>query len=83
MVGRPFVSKATLHLANGKSFTISADDPAKPYVGKVLLNGVPLTRSYIRHSEIMAGGELRFEMQASPNKLWAAAQSARPFSITR
>jgi len=83
VIGRPFVTRATLHLPNGKSFTVSADDAAKPYVGKVLLNGVPLSRAYIRHDEIMAGGELHFVMQAMPNKNWATAMKDRPFSMTR
>jgi len=83
VIGRPFVTRATLHLPNGNSFTVSADDAAKPYVGKVLLNGVPLSRAYIRHDEIMAGGELHFVMQAMPNKNWATAMKDRPFSMTR
>jgi len=83
VIGRPFVSKATLHLPNGKSFTVSADDPAKPYIGQVLLNGTPLNRAYIGHAEIMAGGQLHFVMQATPNKFWGIAWTARPFSMTR
>jgi len=83
VIGRPFVTRATLHLPNGRRFTVSADDPAKPYVGKVLLNGVALTRAYIRHDEIMAGGELHFMMQVKPNRAWASAAKDRPFSMTR
>jgi predicted alpha-1,2-mannosidase len=83
VIGRPFVARAALTLPNGKTFTISCDDPAKPYVGRVLLNGVALSRSYIRHDEIMAGGELRFVMQATPNRSWAIARDQRPFSMTR
>jgi len=83
VIGRPFVSKATLHLPNGGSFTVSADDPAKPYVGKVLLNGKALDRAFIRHGEIMAGGELHFVMQAMPNRTWGTSPKARPFSMTR
>jgi putative alpha-1,2-mannosidase len=47
------------------------------------LNGKPLARSYLRHDEIAAGGELRFEMQATPNKAWASSPSARPYSMSR
>ena len=82
VIGRPFVSRATLHLPNGKSFTVTADDPAKPYIGKILLNGAPLARSFIRHDEIMAGGTLAFVMQATPNTSWAVAAHDRPFSMT-
>lgn len=66
------VSRATVNLPNGKRFTVIADqlDDAHPCVGKVTLNAKPLDRVYIRHEDIEAGGELRFEMQAQPNKDW-------------
>jgi predicted alpha-1,2-mannosidase len=84
VIGRPFVDRAVLNLPNGKRFTIVADalSDAHPYVGRILLNGRPLERSFIRHSEIMAGGELRFVMQAEPNKAWARAPQQRPYSLT-
>ena len=84
VIGRPFVERATLNLPNGKRFTIAAnmgDD--RPYVGRVTLNGRPLARSFMRHEEIMAGGELRFEMQATPNRTWAVAPGARPYSMSQ
>ena len=61
---------------------MSAANLDQPYIGSVTLNGRPLARAFIRHEEIMAGGELRFTMQAAPNKSWASAPSARPFSMT-
>jgi len=84
VIGRPFVSHATLNLPNGKRFAVTADglSDAHPYVGGVTLNGTPLTRGYITHADIMAGGELRFTMQATPNKAWATATADRPFSTT-
>jgi putative alpha-1,2-mannosidase len=47
-----------------------------------MLNGTPVTRAYLRHDEIMAGGELRFTMQAMPNKAWAAERADRPYSAS-
>jgi predicted alpha-1,2-mannosidase len=84
VIGRPFVRRAVLALPNGKRFTIVADglEDAHPYVGKVLLNGRLLDRSYIRHAEIVSGGELRFVMQAEPNKSWGVAAGARPYSMS-
>ncbi len=84
VIGRPFLDKAVLHLPNGKRFSIVAEGLSKdhPYVGKVTLDGKPLSRSYITHEEIMAGGELRFTMQAKPNKLWASEPGSRPYSMT-
>ena len=79
-IGRPFVAKAAIHLADGRTFTVSAAplDDAHPYVGAVSLNGQPLQRSYLRHGEIVAGGELHFTMQAQPNRAWGDAAAARP-----
>lgn len=85
VIGRPFVDRAVLNLANGKHFTIVADGlgDAHPYVGALTLNGRPLPRAYLRHAELMAGGELRFTMVASPNKRWAVRAQDRPFSLSR
>jgi predicted alpha-1,2-mannosidase len=82
VIGRPFVSRAAITLPDGKHFTVVTDglSDANPYVGKVTLNGQPLTRSYITDVEVRAGGELRFTMQAQPNKAWGASVGARPFS---
>ncbi len=84
VIGRPFVEQATLHLPNAKTFRIVAVNLSdrNRYVSSVLLNGQPLTRSYILHQEITAGGELRFLMSDQPNKSWASAPEARPFSIS-
>ena len=84
VIGRPFLDKATLHLPNGKQFTIVADglSDTNRYIGSVTLNGKPLIRSYLRHEEIVAGGELHFVMQATPNKIWAASPADRPYSMT-
>ncbi|QAY76477.1 GH92 family glycosyl hydrolase [Sphingosinicella sp. BN140058] len=83
-IGRPFLDRATLTLPNGKSFDIVTDGltDANPYIGGVTLNGRPLERSYLTHAEIVAGGELRFTMQAKPNKAWATTARARPFSAS-
>ena len=82
VIGRPFVDRATLRLPNGKVFSVATRNAGQPYVGKVLLNGVPLRRSYIRHEQIMAGGTLEFVMQGTPNKSWASKRRDRPFSST-
>ena len=85
VIGRPFVTRATLALPGGKTFTVSADglDDAHKYVGAVTLNGRPLERSYLRHAEIVAGGALHFVMSAVPNTRRGSSQAARPYSLSR
>ncbi|RRA48125.1 GH92 family glycosyl hydrolase [Acidipila sp. EB88] len=85
VLGRPFVDSATLHLPNGKQFRILADhlSPQNRYVGRVLLNGKPLEKTFITQEALMAGGELRFEMQAAPEKKWGASAASRPYSMSK
>lgn len=84
VLGRPFVERAALTLPNGKRFTVVAENLSddRPYVGKVTLNGKPLERGFVRHEELLAGGELRFVMQARPNKTWATRADHRPYSLS-
>ena len=84
VIGRPFLDRAALNLPNGKRFTIVADglSNTNKYIGEAMLNGKPLARSYLKHEEIVAGGELRFTMQATPNKSWATGKAARPYSMS-
>ncbi|WP_255443264.1 MULTISPECIES: GH92 family glycosyl hydrolase [unclassified Pseudoxanthomonas] len=83
VIGRPFLPRASLNLPNGKRFTVIAEglDEAHPYIGGATLNGKPLDRAYLEHAEILAGGELRFTMQAEPNRAWG--RDARPYSMSR
>ncbi|WP_256371878.1 GH92 family glycosyl hydrolase [Rhodanobacter sp. L36] len=84
-IGRPFVARATIHLTNGRDFTVTASplDDAHPYVGSVTLDGKPLSRVFLHHAEILAGGSLHFNMQATPNKTWGASDDARPAAMSR
>ena len=88
VLGRPFVQEATLHLPDGKQLRIVAEHAggagaSDKYVGRILLNGKPLERTYLTHAEVMAGGELRFVMQGAPNKSWGAKESDRPYSMSK
>jgi predicted alpha-1,2-mannosidase len=71
-IGTPLFDEATIRLESGKQFRIRAEGASggKQYIRSATLNGVPLKRSWIRHSEIVAGGELVFEMSSNPNPGW-------------
>ena len=82
VIGTPLFNKAEVKLENGKKFTVVAKNRTKEnyYIQSATLNGKPYTKSYIRYSDIMAGGELVFEMGPEPNKQWAAKEEDRPYS---
>jgi alpha-1,2-mannosidase, putative len=71
-IGVPLYDKVTIHLENGRSFTISAvgTSSGRQYIRAATLNGVPLHRFWLEHAEILSGGQLVFEMSSEPNKLW-------------
>lgn len=85
VIGRPFVDRATLHLSNGKTLTIVADDlsDTNTYVKSVTLNGKPLRRTYLWHSELMQGGELHFVMSTKDDAAWSTQPEEVPYSISK
>lgn len=63
-LGAPLFESAKINLPSGKSFIIKARNLSDRniYVDRVLLNGIPLDRTYITFDEVLQGGELVFEM---------------------
>lgn len=70
-LGSPRFDEATIHLQSGKSFHIMARGASagKVYVSRIFLNGHKLNGYKLRHSELIAGGELRFEMSDKPTQV--------------
>lgn len=67
ILGSPALSKATLTLGKN-TFTIATQNfSAKNiYVKAIKLNGKPYTKTYIKHSDMVAGGQLQFFMTDKP-----------------
>ena len=65
VIGTPLFTKATLHLAGGKDFTILAPNktPERVHVKSVKLNGKTIKDYKLSHQQIMAGGVLEFKMK--------------------
>lgn len=69
VIGSPSFPRAEIKLENGKTFTIIADgaSPENIYVKSMTLNGKPLSRPFLRHSDITSGSTLRLEMTSHEN----------------
>lgn len=78
--GSPLFDSAKLKLENGKTFTIRAKDNSaqNKYIQKVEFNGKPYPFTYIRHKDVMAGGDLVFYMGATPGKTYGVSPASRP-----
>ena len=88
IIGSPIFDKVTIHLPEywgEKDFVIIARDNSKKnkYIQSATLNGQPLNRPWIAHSEIVDGGTLVFEMGPEPNKEWGSAAGDTPLSMTK
>ncbi|MBP5563104.1 MAG: GH92 family glycosyl hydrolase [Bacteroidales bacterium] len=77
VIGYPMFRKASVQLANGKSFDI-VKDSEKPYIQYATLNGKPLMRSYITYEEIAEGGLLSFTMGDKPSETWGMGKGSLP-----
>ncbi len=68
LIGSPAFAEMTLHLANGKTFTIQANDVSaeNKYIQRAEWNRKPYTKAWFRHEDIVSGGRLVLSMGAKP-----------------
>ncbi len=81
--GSPLVGRAQIALSSKKKLIIEAagNSADNVYIQAVTWRGKPYSRSWIRHSDLMAGGTLRFIMGPTPNTAFATDMSDRPPSF--
>ncbi|MEI6142484.1 MAG: GH92 family glycosyl hydrolase [Mariniphaga sp.] len=72
VIGSPLAAKTEFNLENGKHFVVKAENLSKQniYVQQATLNGKPYTRSFIKHTDILQGGELVLVMGGQPSSSW-------------
>ena len=68
-IGTPLFPKVSIHLENGKTFTIEAKGISrhKFYISSSTFNGDPYNKCFITHADIMQGGKMTFTMAMQPD----------------
>jgi predicted alpha-1,2-mannosidase len=68
LLGSPAFPEMSIHLANGKTFTIEARNVSaeNKYIAKAEWNGQPYTKAWFRNQDILRGGKLVLSMSAQP-----------------
>jgi len=68
VLGSPVFDKVTLRLENGRSLIISTlnNSDENRYIHAATLNGNPYSRLFLRHEDLILGGELVLEMSSEP-----------------
>ena len=81
--GSPHFDRAEIAVPGG-TFTIVAENNSSEnkYIRRVWLNGRPYTKPWIGHEEVMAGGELRFEMDDEPH-VWYCPEEPEQYADQR
>jgi predicted alpha-1,2-mannosidase len=84
IVGAPLFKNAVLHFDNGKTLTISAPQNSTDniYIQSMQYNGVPYTKNYFEHFDMLNGGRIDIEMTATPNTTRGTADADRPYSFS-
>ena len=84
VLGVPYFDKLTLHLENGKQFTVTAkgnsDDTR--YVNAMTLNGETYNHNYLTHDAVMNGGNIVFDMSTTPNTQRGTLAEDVPYSLS-
>lgn len=83
VIGSPIFRKITIHLSNGKIFTIKADGVSirHKYIQSATLDGKPLNKPWFTQRDIEDGGTLEFQMGPRPNRKWGSAPEDAPPSM--
>lgn len=83
--GTPLFPEISIELEEGKVFNIQAKGLSEEniYIQSAFLNGEPLERLYLRHGDIMAGGELVLNMGNDPSTIWWNELPGHPFGGQR
>ncbi len=83
VLGTPIFDKVTIHLENGKKFSIIAKNAgaSNKYIQLATLNNKDYSKSFLKHEDIMNGGELSFEMGNQPLTQWGSNPEDCPKTI--
>ena len=81
VIGTPLFDKVTLHLENGRTFSLLAPGVSaqKRFVKSAALNGKNYSKTWFSHAELTSGGQFAFDMSEQPSD-WGTHASDQPVS---
>ena len=81
VVGTPYLDKATIHLENGKTLTLTREGTGC-YIQQMTLGGKQYTHNYLDHQRLLQGGHLHFVMGETPNRQRGTRDDDLPYSFS-
>ena len=84
ILGTPLFKSAKLHLENGKTVTIKANNnnTDNRYVKDMKVNGKAFTRNYLTHDQLLKGANIQYQMSPTPNKQRGTTEKDIPYSLS-
>jgi predicted alpha-1,2-mannosidase len=84
IIGTPLFKSAKLHLENGKTITIKADNNQldNRYIKEMKVNGKSQTRNFLTHDQLIKGANIQFQMSPVPNKQRGTKEKDVPYSLS-
>ena len=84
ILGTPLFKSAKLHLENGKTVTIKANNNSADnrYVKDMKVNGKTFTRNYLTHDQLLKGANIQYQMSPTPNKQRGTTEKDIPYSLS-
>ena len=84
IIGTPLFKSAKLHLENGKTITIKADNNQldNRYIKEMKVNGKSRTRNFLTHDQLIKGANIQFQMSPVPNKQRGTTEKDVPYSLS-
>ncbi|MFC2167414.1 GH92 family glycosyl hydrolase, partial [Acidobacteriota bacterium] len=82
IIGTPLFPKVTIDVGAQKRLVLKAKNISSYniYIQEMTLNGRIYDKSFLKHSELLNGGEILFSMGRSPNKQWGNSTGGVPGS---
>lgn len=83
VIGSPWFEEASVDVGNGNVLEIKCHNysPDNKYIQSATMDGKPLDRCWIMHSEIADGAKLEFTMGRIPNKEWGTASAPPSYNM--
>ncbi|MVZ65134.1 glycoside hydrolase family 92 protein [Sphingobacterium sp. DK4209] len=84
VLGSPIFDKVTISLNNGKKVHIESKNNSDKnrYIQNLKFNNKNYSKNYIKHSELLKGANLSFDMGAEPNKQRGVSKGDLPYSLS-
>lgn len=85
VLGTPYFDEMKLHLENGKTVSIKANNNSEEncYVNALTLNGKPYSHNYITRTDLMNGAQFVYDLAPTPNKQRGTADTDAPYSFSK